>query len=39
MKEVTVTEVLHVDQATQIIDVRETDELASGMIDGAVSLP
>jgi len=39
MKEVTVIDVLHVDQATQIIDVRERDELASGMIDGAVSLP
>lgn len=39
MNEVTVIDVLHADRTTQIIDVRERDELATGMIDGAMSLP
>ncbi len=39
MREVTVTDVLHAPPGTQVIDVREHDELASGMIPGAVHLP
>ncbi|MHB1171869.1 MAG: rhodanese-like domain-containing protein [Lacisediminihabitans sp.] len=39
MKEVTTTEVLQAGQSIQIIDVREADELNSGMIEGAVHLP
>ena len=39
MKEVTVTDVLHAPPGTQVIDVREHDELTSGMIPGAIHLP
>ncbi len=39
MKDVTVTDVLHAHPGTQIIDVRESDELTSGMIPRAIHLP
>ncbi|MES2094411.1 MAG: rhodanese-like domain-containing protein [Actinomycetota bacterium] len=39
MKELTVIDVLRLDQVTQLIDVRERDELDAGMIVRAVSLP
>jgi len=39
MKEVSCADVLGADPSVQIIDVRETDEVASGMIEGAEHLP
>ena len=39
MNEITTADVLAADPYVQIIDVREGDELAAGMIAGAVHLP
>ncbi|ALE04975.1 hypothetical protein AL755_04860 [Arthrobacter sp. ERGS1:01] len=39
MKEITTADLLAADQHVQIIDVRESDELETGMIDGAIHIP
>lgn len=39
MREVTCTEVLNADASAQVIDVREADELHTGMVAAAAHLP
>jgi len=39
LKEITTTDVLAADPDVQIIDVREADELSTGMIEDAVHIP
>lgn len=39
MQEVTTSEILAANSDVQIIDVRETDELSTGMIEDAVNIP
>lgn len=39
MQEITPSDILAADPDVQIIDVRETDELATGMIEDAVHIP
>jgi len=39
MQEITTADVLAAEPGTQIIDVRETPELATGMIAGAIHVP